>query len=155
MVVFELNTFLLWRIHCCFNSQPRGWISLSPTNGLPVKPYSCYCHVSFVCLEASSASAIVCGNNACQYTWQFMHIQTGHTCQQCGQWPGIPDGMTAVNMLLLKPLMGKWRNKKSPVTPLFPYTFNILYLCSSFLSSCCLQLLGWTTFSLQFLPIKF
>jgi hypothetical protein len=67
--------------------------------------FSHYCHASTVSLEASSPSAIVCGNNACQHTWQFMHVITGHTCQQCGQWPGIWDSMTAVNMLLLTPLM--------------------------------------------------
>jgi len=36
--VFELKTFLLWRIHCCSSSQPPGWTSLSPADELPVKP---------------------------------------------------------------------------------------------------------------------
>jgi len=108
-------------------------------------------------LEVSSASATVCGEQ-CLSTYVTIHARTNRT-HMTTMWPATGDirrhhssqhtSSNAINVAC------EWRNKKSPVTPLFPNISIFLYLCSSFLSSYCLLLLGWTILYLQFLLFKF
>lgn len=156
--VLEIKTFLLWRIQ----STTKVDISISCRQItsealIGAGSFSCYCHASTACLEAFSASYIVCGNNTCQHTWQIQAL-TNRT-HMSTMWPVTRDirrhdssqhaSCNTINVA------GESRNNKSPVTPLFPYTFIFWYLCSSFLFSCCLLVLGWTILSLKFLPFKF